>query len=152
MHKLKSRIVELLRQGSSPEDISLTIALGFTLGTIPVLGSTTLLCAFAALSLRLNIALIMLVNYFAYPIQLLIYIPLLLLGANWLDSSVTSLTLEGVYHMLRSDMWGAIKRLFWANLGGVLIWSCVATPLGFLIYTSTQRIMRNFQKTLPTEP
>ena len=42
-------IFEFLRQGLTPERLSFTIALGFTLGVTPVLGSTMLLCTLAAL-------------------------------------------------------------------------------------------------------
>jgi uncharacterized protein (DUF2062 family) len=150
MNKLKSKVIELLRQGTSPDDIALTIALGLTLGTIPILGTTTLLCTSTALALRLNVPLIMLVNYFAYPVQLTLYIPLLLLGASLLDSSVQNLSLEVVFTMLRTDLWGAIQKLFWANLGAVLIWGSVAAPLGYLIYRLAYPFMRNFHKTLQT--
>jgi hypothetical protein len=90
----------------------------------------------------------MLVNYFAYPIQLLLYIPLLLLGASLLDSSIQTLTLPGVYQMLSADLWGSIQRLFWANLGAVLIWGSVAAPSGFFLNSALNRIMRRFQKTM----
>ena len=148
MNKLKSRIVDLLRQGSSPDQISLTIVLGLALGTIPILGTTTLLCAAAAMTWRLNMPLIMLINYFVYPVQLLIYIPLMLSGASLLDASLKSLTVSGVYTMLRSDILGAIQRLFWANLGAVLIWGAISLPVGFIIYAIARRLMRNFHKTI----
>jgi hypothetical protein len=90
--------------------------------------------------------LIMLINYLVYPLQLLFYVPLLLLGARLLDASVKSLTLSSIYLMLKTDMLGAIQRLFWANLGAVLIWGAIAVPLGFLIYGGSQRLVRNFHK------
>ncbi len=153
MNKLKTKIVDLLRQGTSPNQISLTIVLGMALGTIPILGTTTLFCAVAASALRLNLPLMLLVNYIIYPVQLLIYIPLMLLGASLLDASLKSLTISAVYTMLRSDLLGTIQRLFWANLGAVLIWGVVSLPLGFVFYAMSQRLMRNFHKTieLPNE-
>jgi uncharacterized protein (DUF2062 family) len=153
MNKLKTKIVDLLRQGTSPNEISLTIVLGMALGTIPILGTTTLFCAVAASALRLNLPLMLLVNYIIYPVQLLIYIPLMLLGAGLLDNSLKSLTIATVYTMLRSDMLGTIQRLFWANLGAVLIWGVISLPLGFVFYAMAQRLMRNFHKRieLPNE-
>lgn len=142
MNRFRERILDLLRAGTSPEEISLTISLGMTLGTIPILGSTTLLCATSAFMMRLNVPLIMLVNYFVYPLQLLLYIPLLLAGARLLDRNVKILTLEGVYQMLRTDFLGTIQKLFWANLGAVLIWSVVALPVGVLSYLGMTRVMR----------
>ena len=41
-------ILDLLRQGITPEKIALSIALGITLGVTPVLGSTSILCFLAA--------------------------------------------------------------------------------------------------------
>lgn len=38
-------ILDLLRQGVTPEKIALSIALGGALGVFPALGSTTALCA-----------------------------------------------------------------------------------------------------------
>jgi uncharacterized protein (DUF2062 family) len=142
MNRFRERILDLLRAGTSPEEISLTISLGMTLGTIPILGSTTLLCASSAFLMRLNVPLIMLVNYFVYPLQLLLYIPLLLAGARLLDRNIKMLTLEGVYQMLRTDLLGTIQKLFWANLGAVLIWSVVALPVGVLSYLAMTRAMR----------
>lgn len=55
-------ILDLLRQGVTPEKIALSLALGVALGVFPVLGSTTALCALAALVLRLNLPAIQIVN------------------------------------------------------------------------------------------
>jgi hypothetical protein len=71
-----------------------------------------------------------------------LYIPLLLAGARLLDRNVKILTLEGVYQMLRTDFLGTIQKLFWANLGAVLIWSVVALPVGVLSYLGMTRVMR----------
>jgi len=59
-------IVDLLRQGITPEKIALSVALGAVLGIFPVLGSTTLLCAAAAFILRLNMPPIQVVNFLIY--------------------------------------------------------------------------------------
>ena len=152
MNRLKSRIMDLLRQGTSPDDISLTIAIGLTLGTIPILGCTTLLCTSTAFTLRLNVPLIMLINYFAYPVQLLLYIPLMLLGASLLDASAQSLTIPGVYTRLKNDIVGTMQKLFWVNLGAVLVWGSIAAPLGFIIYATAKRLMRNFHKKIELQP
>lgn len=146
MDKFKSKILSLLREGSSPRSISLAIVLGLILGTIPILGSTTLLCTVAALGLRLNIPLILLASYFVYPVQLLIYVPLLLLGARLFDPSLTTLALADIYQMIKTNFWGTIERLFRANLGALLIWSVIAIPLGIVLFAVLQRIMRNFHK------
>ena len=150
MNKIREKLIEQLRQGVSAEALSLALVLGLMLGTIPILGSTTLLCAGAAIFLRLNQPLIQLINYFVYPLQLLLYVPLLMQGARMLDPALATLTLAAIFDMFRVNLWQAIQSLFWANLGAVLIWGAVAVPLGMLLYAVLLRLMRNFHKTLPT--
>jgi uncharacterized protein (DUF2062 family) len=74
-----------LRQGVSPDRLALTLALGFAIGCIPVLGAPTLLCAGLALALRLNLPAIQAANYVAMPLQLLLIAPFLRLGGWLLD-------------------------------------------------------------------
>ena len=56
-------IVELLRQGVTPEKMALSLALGVAMGVFPLLGTTTALCALVALIWRLNLPAIQIVNY-----------------------------------------------------------------------------------------
>ena len=89
MNRLRDKLFEQLRQGVSPEALSLTVVLGLVIGTIPILGSTTMLCAGAAILLRLNQPLMQAINYLVYPLQLLLYVPLLMMGARMLDPTLT---------------------------------------------------------------
>ncbi len=146
MNRLRDKVLEQLRQGVSPEALSLTLVLGLAIGTIPVLGSTTMLCAGTAIMLRLNQPLIHTINFFVYPLQLLLYVPLLMLGARLLDPTLATLKLPEILAMFQADLWQAILRLFWANLGGLLIWGAVAVPTGTLLYAVLLRILRKFHK------
>jgi uncharacterized protein (DUF2062 family) len=67
--RLVRPLLDLLRQGVTPEKIALSVALGVMLGVFPVLGSTTALCALAAFAWQLNLPSIQIVNYFAYPLR-----------------------------------------------------------------------------------
>ena len=57
------KILELLRQGLTPEKIALGIAVGMTLSTFPELGSTTLLCITAAAVFGLNLPAMQIVSW-----------------------------------------------------------------------------------------
>ncbi len=92
--------IQLLRQGMSPEKIALTIALGIILGVTPVLGSTTLLCALAAILLRLNLPAIQLVNGVVYPLQFLLLIPFYRLGAWMFRADASTVSLGGVLALI----------------------------------------------------
>ncbi len=69
-----------LRQGISPRRLALTLALGFAIGCIPVVGLPTLVCAALALILRLNLPAIQSANYAAMPLQLILIVPFARLG------------------------------------------------------------------------
>lgn len=75
-----------LRQGISPQRLALTLALGFAIGCIPVIGVPTALCLVIGLGLRLNMPAIQAANYAAMPLQLLLIFPFVRLG-GWLFSS-----------------------------------------------------------------
>src|SRR6202521_464308 len=90
-------IVDLLRQGITPEKIALSIALGAVLGIFPVLGATTILCAAAALVLRLNLPAIQLVNFLIYPLQLILLLPFLQAGSRITGAARVTLSLQQIF-------------------------------------------------------
>ena len=57
-----------------------TVALGFAIGTFPLIGVTTIVCALLASVLQLKQASIQLGNYAALPLQIILLIPCLRLG------------------------------------------------------------------------
>lgn len=81
--KVERRLAGWLRQGISPRRLALTLALGFTIGCVPVVGIPTLLCAGLALALGLNLPAIQAANYAAMPFQLALIAPFLRLGARF---------------------------------------------------------------------
>ncbi len=86
----KRTAVLWLSQGISPQRLALTLALGFAVGCIPVIGIPTVLCAGLALALRLNLPAIQVANYVAMPLQLALIVPFVRLGgriATWLPSA-----------------------------------------------------------------
>jgi uncharacterized protein (DUF2062 family) len=75
-----------LRQGISPSRLAFTLALGFVLGCMPVVGLATALCAALAVALELNLPAIEAANYAAWPLQLGLIVPFVRLG-RWLPLS-----------------------------------------------------------------
>lgn len=79
----KLKAAEMLVQGISPQRLALTLALGFVLGCIPLVGIPTALCALAALAFRLNQPAIQVANYAAMPFQLALLVPFVRLGGRF---------------------------------------------------------------------
>ncbi len=131
---MKRRALELLRQGVTPEKIALTIALGITLGVTPVVGSTSLLCALAAIRLRLNLPLIQLVNYFVYPAQLALLIPFVRAGEWILGAPRFPISVAQILVLIRASVWNATATLWSAALHALLAWLLAGSAATVVLY------------------
>ena len=111
--------------GLTPEKVALVIAVGFVLGTFPVLGTATILCAIAALVFRLNMPALQAVNQIVTPAQYALLLPLARLGARVIGA--------------RPGIGGAVVH-------AVTGWCCVCVPLGVVLYVSLVFLMRGWAR------
>jgi uncharacterized protein (DUF2062 family) len=126
--RLVRPVLDLLRQGVTPEKIALSLTLGVALGVFPVLGSTTALCALAALVLRLNLPAIQIVNYFVYPLQIALLIPFFRLGERLFRAPHLPLSVSQIYAMIHANMGNAILSLWTTTWHAIVVW-CVVAPV-----------------------
>jgi len=145
--KIIDPLVELLKQGITPEKIALSIAVGLALAVFPVLGSTTLLCAAAAVILRLNMPAIQLVNWFAYPLQILLLIPFMRVGEAIFRAPRLPLTAAEIVAMIHSGVWTAIKLLWRSSLYAITAWTLIAPLAALLIYAILLPVLRRVRYT-----
>lgn len=101
--------------GSSPETVALILSLGLVLGTFPVVGCPTLLCAVAAVVLRLNLPAVQLVNQLSSPLQWALLIPFARIGSRILGGH---------------GAWSVAGTARDAIIG----WFCFSLPLGLVLY------------------
>jgi uncharacterized protein (DUF2062 family) len=135
-------IVFLLTQGITPEKIALSLAVGIVLGTFPVLGSTTVLCAAAALVFGLNLPAIQLVNYLIYPMQLFLLVPFIRMGEKLFRAAPLQLSLTQILAIVRADPPHAISTLWLAELRAMSAWLLIGSPAICLIYFPLSRALR----------
>lgn len=121
-------ILELLRQGVTPEKIALSISLGIALGLFPVLGATTILCVLAALVLRLNLPAIQIVNYFVYPLQIALLLPFYRAGQWLFGAPKAQLSLAHIRALAHAGMETAIASLWVTIWHGAVAW-CLVAPV-----------------------
>jgi len=126
-NSIKQKSALWLRQGTSPPQLALTLALGFAIGCIPVVGIPTALCAGLALALRLNLPAIQAANYAVMPLQLALIVPFVRLG-RWLFSFGPRDPLAA------GAMLHASPKLLAMQMGGMagqalLAWLLVAVPM-----------------------
>lgn len=144
-NKIVLPLIRFLKQGTSPEKLAWSVTLGLSLGTVPILGGTTLLCGIAAVAFRLNMAAIQLINYFVYPLQLLLFIPFLKLGSLLYSKWHITYSITQVLAMAKENWWGTVKQLWLINTLGVLAWLVLAIPFSMVMYYSLLFVFRRFE-------
>jgi uncharacterized protein (DUF2062 family) len=132
--KVARPIVEFLRQGLTPEKLSFTIALGITLGVIPVLGSTVLLCTLAAFAFGLNMAAIQLVNWLVYPFQLALLIPFYRIGGWIFKTPPSELSVLHISALIRTNLFHAIATLWTVTIHAVVAWLLLGSIAAGLLH------------------
>ncbi len=126
--------LDLLKQGVTPEKMALSLALGATLGIFPVLGSTTALCAIAALALGLNLPAIQIVNYFVYPAQIALLIPFFRLGERLFRAPHLAISVPQIYAMLHANVWSVMRSLGTTTWHAIVVWGLAAPLIVTVIY------------------
>ncbi len=126
-------LLGFLKQGVSPEKLSLTVAFGAIWGTFPILGTNTIICIGTAMAFRLNHAAIQLVNYAMYPIQLALIIPFIKLGIWITGQNALNYTFDEIWEIMKADQWRAFQTLGEILWAGLLGWLIFAVPLFLLL-------------------
>ena len=80
---IRERAETWLRSGLEPRRLAFTLALGFAIGCLPMLGITTGLCALLAMLFGLNMPAIQAANWVAMPFQAILLVPFLRMG-QWM--------------------------------------------------------------------
>ena len=140
LRAMRVRVEGWLSQGISPERLALTLALGFAIGCLPMIGIPTALCMVIALGLRLNLPAIQAANYAAMPLQIALIFPFVRLG-GWMFAS-------GNQSALNHDMLAGTSPLkaLWASesLAGQAFgaWFVTAIPMVLLMTLVLTALLR----------
>lgn len=139
-------LLQQLRQGVTARKLALTLAIGGTLGVMPVLGLSTLLCGALAVWLRLNQPAIQLVNYLAYPLQLTLMFPLFRAG-EWLFRAepVPLLSISELAARFQADIGQFLLDYGAVGLYGLVVWALLAPLAGLLIYWVSLGLLSRLQ-------
>ena len=127
-------IKQQLQQGTSAHELSMAIVLGVALGTIPVFGFITAICAGLAAWLRLNITLSLAVLYAVMPLQLLLFVPFIRLGELMFSTRRLPLAPENIVNSLQATPWDFMLQI-WQSIAGALgAWLILSVMVGGLLY------------------
>lgn len=140
-------ILAQLRQGITPEKIALTLALGGILGIVPILGTSTALCAAAGIWLRLNQPLIQMVNFLVYPLQILLLLPFYRAGETLFGQP--HVPIFSVTELLQRFSAGPLQFLVdygMVGVYGIVAWLLFAGPLAVAAYIVLRPILTRMRR------
>lgn len=147
--RIVSPVLELLKQGVTPEKIALSVALGAAIGVFPALGTTTTLCAILAFALGLNLPAIQLVNYLMYPAQLALLLPFLRMGEKLFGARHLPLSLGQIEALFHAGAWKAIQFLWTALWHAMVAWSLLAPVFAIAVYAILIPVLRRALRGTP---
>jgi len=138
-------IKKLLLQGTSPKMIAIGISGALVIGLFPVLGSTTLLCTLFALTFRLNLPLVQLVNYSVYPLQLALVIPFMKLGETIFGFEKLKFGFNEIVNLISHDTLHAIAILWNVTMQAIGIWLILSPVLALLSYLALHWLLKKLK-------
>ena len=132
--RLVQPLLDLLKQGVTPEKLALSVALGAVFGIFPALGWTTALCAIIAFIWRLNLPAIQIVNYFMYPVQIALILPFFRLGEIVFRAPHLPISIAQIRGRIHDDLWGALKFLWSTTWHAMVVWALLAPFFVVILY------------------
>lgn len=152
MRRLVNPLLALLRQGAAPEQLALCVAIGVAVGCIPILGVSTILCTLIALSCRLNLAAMQLVQALMAPLQLLLIVPFVRLGEWLMQAPRQPVSISAGLELLNHGVWHAVVMLKDAIIHAGAAWMLTAPLLVYLLYRILRPIFVRAAAALPGTP
>lgn len=136
----------LLNEGITPHKLALCLVFGTAFGIIPVIGVTTALCIIIAFILKLNKPAIILINFFVYPLQLLLLIPFIKIGEWLFDLGQSQLTISSVINIFKNEWFNAFSEIGSYILSGTIAWLIIMLPVSFIIYYVSKPVFEKYIK------
>jgi hypothetical protein len=137
----KIKMATWLRQGISPRRLALTLALGFAIGCIPVIGVTSGVCFVVAIVLRLNLPAIQAANWVAMPMQVALIVPFVRLGRRLIGFGPGQPIEIGA--LLHSSPAVILARMGSLTGQAMLAWLVVAIPMVALTTLILTKVLRH---------
>jgi len=132
--RIVAPLLAFLKQGMTPRQLALCVAIGIVVGNIPILGVSTILCAVIAVVFRLNLAAMQLVQAAMAPTQVLLIIPFVRVGEWITRAPAQPLSVQEGIAMLSGGVRHAVIVLWDAIVHAGIAWLMIAPVATLLFY------------------
>ncbi len=141
----RSLLVAQLKRGLHPREFALAIALGATLGVMPLVWGTSFLCVFFASRLHLNQGVVQVTNYLVYPLQIALFVPFLILGDQFFATTLLPLNTSQLLVQISTEPSIFFTQFWQANVQALAIWLLSAPLFGGCLYYLTHLFLKRFR-------
>jgi len=139
-------ISNIRKQGFSSETLALSVSIGIIGGAFPVLGFASYVCLLLTLVFKQNIIIVQVVNWLAYPLQILLLIPFMKLGNSIFAGGDLTITMHQVVIAFQSGLMNGIREIGMFSLYGVIAWVALSIPCFFIFYLMFLVLFRNVKR------
>lgn len=134
LSKYFEKVVDLFKQGLTPHEMALSIAIGSYIGVLPLFGVSTVLITAIAVYLRLNLPLSLFFVYAVGPLHLLLFIPFIHLGEWVYGTEHSLLTFTAIKDAFSTSFLQALQDLGYQIVCGISGWLFVGLPVAIILY------------------
>ena len=132
-----------LVQGTAPDQITATLAVGTACSLFPVFGITSLVNLGVGLSLRMNQPILQALNQVLGPLQLALILIYVRLGEFIWQSAERQLTLTEMLREFRErSLWDFLQQFSWAGVHALTAWLLTSPLLIGIIYFTLRPVIR----------
>jgi uncharacterized protein (DUF2062 family) len=143
-------ILALLRMGATPRTLAWSITVGLLVGINPIVGTTTVFCLAATLPFRLNLVAAQIANHAMFPLELVLVIPFIRLGALAFHTAAMPLSPHLFFQTARRAPLALARQLWLWEWHALVLWAAiavVAAPLLVAVLTPIlQRMLMRIQR------
>ena len=145
MKKVIQKIKNIFNQGLTPTDLALSIVIAVVISLFPVIGLTTVVISFLAISLKLNFPIMITIAYSMEPIKLFLIIPFIKLGAKIFNVQHELLTYGAIKKSFNINFWSTLKNLSYELVCGTTGWAVSIIPFGIILFFGLKKIFSSYQ-------
>jgi uncharacterized protein (DUF2062 family) len=146
---LDQKFKGLLQQGLAPKELAFSISVALLIGVFPIYGTTTVLLAFFALRLKLNLPIMIAISYILTPVQILLIIPFARVGEFLFGYHTLGMDIESLQRAFSDGILTAFSQYSGRLILAVGGWAIVSIPLAVVVYIVLFQVfkgLRHFRK------
>jgi len=142
-----TKFLNVFKKGLTPKALALSITIAVLIAVFPILGIDVIVLTCIAIPMRLNLPIMIAVNYAATPLKFLTLIPFINFGGSVFGTNHTLLTYEAIKSSFEEGFFTTINSLTFELICGMVGWLVFAIPLSGLVFYLLKVFLKLFVKT-----